>query len=54
MQALKQAIEQWYQQSILQREQQSALVKQKIQQHYSTDALIPKIEQLYLKAINDS
>ena len=52
--ALKLAVEQWYQQTNEQRQQQSQLVKQKIQQQYSTQALIPKIEQLYISAVNDT
>lgn len=52
IQALKHAIEQWYQLNGQQREAQSLLLKEKIHQHYSTDALIPKIEQLYLDVIN--
>ena len=53
MQALKDAIEQWYQLTRPQREDQSLLLKDKIHQYYSTDALIPQIEQLYLDVINE-
>lgn len=53
VQALKQAIEQWYQLSRSQREAQSLLLKDKIHQFYSTHALIPKIEQMYLDVINE-
>lgn len=53
IQALKDAIEQWYQLTRPQREAQSLLLKDKIHKFYSTDALIPQIEQLYLDVINE-
>lgn len=53
IQALTNAIQDWYQQTDEQKEHQSLLVKHKIHQHYSTDALIPKIEKLYKSAVDE-